>query len=592
MQASITSPSDRLSTLRAMIAARGLDGLIMTTADAFQNEEAPDHDRTVGWLTGFTGSLAHALVFADRAIFLVDGRYGLQAARQVDGNAWQFGHLIKEPVAHWLRATAPGTRIGYDPMCWTVNQLEALHKDAAGVDLVPWPDPFAQIWQDRPAMPQAPLREMPQDQAGRTVASKLAWLQGEMSAANADLWVETRPDNIAWMFNVRGGDVAMNPLPLSFAVFSAVGPAQWFIDPAKLAVAVPEGVAAQPFEAFLPWLEANAAGKSAAFDPAFTPDAVAKALAKTGARMQPSRGLITVAKSLKTKEELAGYRRAHLDDAIAMARFGQWLTHELPVREATNQPLDEWEVAGVLAGFRKMSPRYLEPSFTTIAATGENGALCHYAPAAKGSGQLRAADVFLCDSGGQYLCGTTDVTRTYAFGPVADDIRHVATAVLKGFIALCAARFPTGTMPHQLDALARAPLWALGLDYDHGTGHGVGHNLLVHEHPHRLGKVANPYGLEAGHMLTIEPGYYDEGRWGIRLENQVEVVARGPGFLGFEPLTLVPIDLSLFDLTALTTEECDWIDTYHQRVRAEIAPLLDHPVQDWLITATQPIPPR
>ncbi|WP_168199167.1 aminopeptidase P family protein [Pseudorhodobacter turbinis] len=587
MQAKTTSSADRLACLRREIAAQGLDGLILTTADAFQNEEAPAHDRTLAWLTGFSGSLAHALVLPDRAIFLVDGRYRIQAARQVEAALWDFGHLHSEPLAQWLKGQRG--KIGFDPMCWTVNQIEQMQTEARGVSLHAFADPFAAIWQDRPPPPCAPLRALPILDTGRSTEDKLRHLQRETIALQVDLWVETRPDNIAWMFNVRGADIAMNPLPLSFAVFPSYGPAQWFIDPAKLTIPLPENVQTHPRDHFLSWLQTHTKGQRAAFDPTFTPEAVRLCLTKAGALVIPSRGLITVEKSRKSKAELVGFRSAHLADAVALARFGHWLSMELPAREATNQPIDEAEAANMLEQFRKACPAYQEPSFTTIAASGENAALCHYAPPAQGSAPLLSSQIFLCDSGGQYDFGTTDITRTFAFGPVPRDIRPIATAVLQGFIALCAARFPEGTMPHQLDALARAPLWALGLDYDHGTGHSVGHNLLVHEHPHRIGKAANSFGLMAGHVLTIEPGYYEEGHWGIRIENQVEVVKTGPGFLGFDPMTMAPIDLSLFDLAALSRDERDWLDAYHARVCSNVAPELSDVVKDWLITATRPV---
>lgn len=570
----------RLAALRAELDARGLDGAILTTTDAYQNEDPPDHDRGIQWLTGFTGSLAHALVLRDQALFLVDGRYTIQAGQEVDGRHWCFGHFYDQPMAVQLRNRAAGLRIGFDPMQWSVAQVEAVRAAAPQVELVVTEDLYAPIWADRPAPPVAPVTVMPDDMAGRSSADKRNWLAAELRHADLALWVETRPDNIVWMLNLRGSDVAMNPLVLSFAVFGADGTVDWFVDPRKLND-VPHSARVHVPGDFLPWL-AGQAGR-VGFDPGFTPQAVAVALQHGGAVACPLGGLITQEKARKTEAELAGFAKAHLDDAVAMARFCHWLSGELPAR----QP-DEWDVAEALAEFRASSPRYMEPSFATIAATGPNAALCHYHATREAAARLSVDQIFLCDSGGQYLGGTTDVTRTMAFGPVPDAIRRIATAVLRGFIALSAARFPVGTFPHQLDALARAPLWQMGLDYDHGTGHGVGHRLLVHEHPHRLGKVANPFPLREGNVLTIEPGYYAADAWGIRIENQVSVVARGPGFLGFEPMTLVPIQLSLFDLDALLPTERNWLNAYHRRVRDQVLPHLDGPVADWLITATQP----
>ncbi|WP_289041226.1 aminopeptidase P family protein [uncultured Aliiroseovarius sp.] len=573
---------DRLAGLRAWIAAQGLDGMILTTADAFQNEDAPEHDRDIAWLTGFTGSLAHALVMADGAVFLVDGRYGIQAAAQVDGADWTFGHIHDAPLAGWLRDRADGKVVGYDPMRWTVSQMGALRDKARGVTLSPCADPYAEIWADRPPMPQAPLRVMPEGEAGRTTDDKLRWLAEQITVAGVDMWVETRPDNIAWLFNMRGGDVAMNPLPLSFAAITADGAAHWFIDPAKLVVSLPDGVTPHEVDAFIPWLQKQK--KHCAFDPAFTPDAVAQALTQS----QHADGVITIEKARKTAAELAGFRRAHLDDAVAMAHFGHWLEQ---VMAGDDWP-DEYGAGQQLEAFRAASGDYQEPSFVTIAATGGNAAMCHYHPPADGSARLDRDAIFLCDSGGQYAAGTTDVTRTFAFAPVPDDIRRIATAVLRGFIALSQARFPVDTMPHQIDAIARAPLWDMGLDYDHGTGHNVGHNLLVHEHPHRIGQKPNAFALKPGHVLTIEPGFYQADTWGIRVENQVEVIARGDGFIGFDPMTLVPIDLGLYDLDALDDSERAWIDAYHARVRDEVSPRLSGDVRDWLIGATAPVDQR
>lgn len=587
MPASTPITADRLAALRAEIAAQGLDGMILTTADAFQNEDPPPQGRAIEWLTGFTGSLAHALILRESAVFLVDGRYGIQATQELDTNVWQIGHLLQKPLAQWLRAM--GARIGYDPMCWTVAQCDLLRKEARSIVLTPLHDPLAGLWSDRPPPPLSPIRLMPEAESGRSAADKLHWLHEQMAMLGADVWIETRPDNIAWLFNIRGADVPMNPLALSFAIIARNQPALWFIDAAKLTQPVPEGVQPLTYDAFLPRLAALGAGQIAAFDPAFTPDAVATALHAGGSLGLQRPGLITIEKSRKTPAELGGFRRAHLADAVALARFGAWLEQTVVQRDRLGRPLSETEAAQVLEGFRKTSNSYLEPSFTTIAAVGENAALCHYHPPEQGSGLLRKEGIFLCDSGGQYLCGTTDVTRTFAFAPVAPERRRIATAVLRGFIALHDARFPNGTMPHQLDALARLPLWALGLDYDHGTGHDVGHNLLIHEHPHRIGKAANPFPLAAGHVITLEPGYYAEGDWGIRIENQVEVVQDEGGYLRFDALTLAPIDLTLFDLATLGQTEKDWIDRYHARVRAEIAPLLEAEVAQWLIRTTRAI---
>lgn len=576
----------RITALRGWMDSKGLDGFLLTTADAHQGEDPPDHNRALRWLTGFSGSLANAVVTADRAVLFVDGRYLVQAAQQLDRSVWEIAHLHDYPPSRWLAENAVGSRIGFDPMLWTVAQARTLP------GLIAADDPFVAIWPDRPAPPLGPVREMPEMLAGETGAAKRARLRAALAGAGVDLWVETRPDDIAWTLNLRGSDVPMHPVPLSFALFPAAGPVEWFIAPEKLSgIALPPDVVAQRTGGLIERLAALAAGARVGLDPVFAPEALGAVIRAAGGTVVEMADPITAMKALKTPAELAGYREAHIADGAAWVEFLAWLSTEVPKRAVAGKPISESEAAARIGAFRHAQPGYLEPSFTAIAAAGSNAAMCHYAPVPGEDAPILPDRLFLLDSGGQYRGGTTDATRTVAFGPVPAHIRVAATAVLRGFLALSMARFPVGTFPHQLDALARVPLWALALDYDHGTGHGVGHNLLVHEHPHRFGKRANPFPLEPGNVMTIEPGYYAEGEFGLRIENQVEVVADGAGFAMFRPLTLVPIDLSLFELAGFTEAELHWIDAYHARVWEVLEPCLSKATRIWLRAATEAVSP-
>ncbi len=576
-----THAAARLAGLRGWMAAQGVDGLLLTTADAHQSENPPDHDRSLCWLTGFTGSLGQALVLPDAAVLFVDGRYQAQARQEVPSDLWQIAHLHDTPPATW--PAAQGLRIGFDPMLWTVDQQRSL---ARGPRMVPLPnDPFQAIWNDRPAPPRGKIRSM--TSPDRT--DKLGEIGARLRKEGIDLWAATRPDDIAWLFDIRGSDVEMNPLALSFALIAADGTAEWFVDAEKLSSDPPTGVSAYPMTAFLPRLALRAANLTVGLDPAFAPVAVADCITTAGGTVREQPDPVMLRKACKSPVELAGYRRAHLADAVAWARFLAWLDTAVPTRAASGDPVTECEAADAILTMRRAESGFLEPSFATISAAGPNAAMCHYSPSRERDMPILPDMLFLLDSGGQYLDGTTDATRTVAFGPQSATRRAAATAVLRGFLALSMARFPTGTFPHQLDALARAPLWAMGLDYDHGTGHGVGHNLLVHEYPHRFGKRANPFRLEPGNIMTIEPGYYRDGDYGLRVENQVELVAAGEGFCAMEPLTLVPIDLSFTERADLSQGERTWLNAYHTRVRDSLMSLVPEEVRDWLTRMTRPI---
>lgn len=596
----ITPDPAALSRLRAVMAAQGLAVLAVPRTDIHQSEVTAPHDDCLHYLTGFSGSAGMALVLADRALIFVDGRYQVQVREEVDLGAWQVHHLHDEPPAVWLRTGArSGWRVGIDATRTSCAAFDALAEGckAAGAELVALAaDPFDTIWPDRPEKPLGELRAMPVALSGEDAAAKRARIAARIAEAGADLLVETLPDNIAWLLNVRGSDVPMHPVPHSFLILYHDGRAEWFIDRRKLGndpdALVPEGVTLHPRGDFLARAAAASSGKVALIDPDFSPAALRAAILAAGGQVAGRPDPITLAKAVKTPAELAGFRACHVEDGAALTDFLAWLTTEAPRREHGPDPVTELEAEARLHAFRAERQGFLEDSFRTISASAANAAMCHYAAPATGGAPIGTARPYLIDSGGQYVNGTTDVTRTLMLGRPEPAMVAAYTAVLKGFLSLLTARFPTGTKGQQLDALARRPLWDLGLDYDHGTGHGVGHNLLIHEYPHRFGKDPKPFGLEPGVIMTIEPGFYAAGRFGMRLENQVETVLDRPGFCRFESLTLAPIDLTMAQLDALTPAECETIDAYHDRVRAQLLPLVRPETRPFLLAQTRPISER
>lgn len=564
----------RLAALRAQFGSLGVDGVIVPRFDAHQGEYCAPHDERLRYLTGFTGSAGIALVLEAGAVIFVDGRYQVQVRKEVDLAAFEISHFYDFPIERWLKEKLPrGKRIGFNPMLIPTDLYDRL-KDAmasAGGELVPFDsDPIDAIWADQPEPPTGRISSFPVANAGEAAADKRRRIGARLAELGADFLVETQPDNIAWLLNVRGSDVAYTPLPQSFLLLDRSGATEWFVDERKL----PNDREAYELEAvttrstadLLSGIAARSSGRRALVDPRFASVATALAVIGAGGSVLSETSPITIAKAIKNATELAGFRSSHVSDGVALTEFMSWLHDNVAQREAAGSPITELEAEDKLLEFRASGEGFVEPSFRSISASAANAAMCHYASSPATNAPLTTNGVYLIDSGGQYLTGTTDVTRTTAFGPVSDEVRRTYTAVLKGFIALLTAQFPVGTKGHQLDALARRPLWDMGLDYDHGTGHGVGHFLSVHEHPQRFGKVVNPYDFEPGVIMTIEPGYYREGAFGLRVENQVETVAAAPGFLRFETLTLAPIDLALADMAALTKEEKVFLNSYHQQV--------------------------
>lgn len=583
-----TSP---LSALRQWLEASHLDGMIVPRADAWQSEYCAPYDEKLAWLTGFDGSAGVALVLQDKALLFVDGRYQVQARVQVNTDEVEIHHLHNEPLAQWLAENVEaGTRIGFDALLMTNAEFEQL--SATPCELVPLSEsPFDTLWTDRPAAPAGLIREMPVELSGESSADKRQRAAAVLAANNADYLAVTLPDNIAWLLNVRGADIPYSPVPLSFVLLGRDGHVEWFVNDNKLS-ALPDAVrnafTIAPQDAFIERCQQIAEGKRVMVDADSAPVALRFAIEPGGEivwRTDP----ITLMKATKNPVELSGYRECHHQDGAAWVNFLAWLSREVPLREAAGQPLTELEVQAQQLAFRKQQPGFIEQSFATISASSSNAAMCHYHSSEASNKPIGHNHFYLNDSGGQYANGTTDATRTLAWGQVDPQQRLHYTAVLRGFLSLITLQFPSGTQGHQLDAFARRPLWEMGLDYDHGTGHGVGHQLLIHENPHRIAKKVNPWPLVAGNIMTIEPGYYLGDSHGIRIENQVEIIESRPGFCRFASLTLIPIDLNQVELHLLSEQEKQWLDAYHQQVRETLLPLVNSEARAWLEEATAPI---
>lgn len=581
-----------LSALRHFLHEQALDGIIVPRADAHQSEDCAPCDNKLAWLTGFTGSAGLALVLADRALLFVDGRYQVQVRAEVDLQAWEIHHLHNEPLADWLKTGVPAdSRIAFEPMLMVNSQYQALSATACNL-IALQSDPFNAIWQDRPAAPRGIISEMPLAIAGESSPAKRARIAAVLAEKGADYLAITLPDNIAWLLNVRGSDVAMNPVPHSFALLSREGEVEWFVAEEKLSQLSPallESLTLSPQDTFVARCRQIASGKTLLLDADYAPVALRFAIEEHGGTVLWQPDPITFIKASKNSVELEGYRQSHRADGAAWVNFLAWLSREVPAREAAGKPLTEMAAQARQLAFRQQQDGFIEQSFNTISASGSNAAMCHYHSSEKTDTAITRDGFYLNDSGGQYVNGTTDATRTLAFAPLDPQRRLHYTAVLKGFLSLITLQFPAGSQGHQLDAFARRALWELGLDFDHGTGHGVGHQLLIHEAPHRIAKKVNPWPLVAGNIITIEPGYYLADQYGIRIENQVEVVESIPGFCRFSTLTLIPVDVSQVELHLLSDRELQWLDEYHQQVRETLSPLVESDARPWLFAATAPV---
>lgn len=591
-----TQSAARLKALRAELQRRELDGFIFSRADEHQNEYVPPAEERVAWLTGFTGSAAIVVVLADKAALFTDGRYTLQARDQIDGTLFSIEHMIEKPATKWLADNLPtGAALGYDPWRTTADGVERLEKAAkeAGSRLVAVREnPVDAVWRERPAPPLTPVVLHDTKFAGEDAQQKIARIRDVLAKDKIGIAVLSDPASVAWTFNIRGADVAHTPLPLSWALLPREGEPQLFIDGRKLSNEVRDALSKlaevrEPRELEVELHEA-ARGKSVRLDSATAPARLTEIVQQAGGSISKGADPVTNLKAVKNETEIAGMRAAHLRDGAALARFLAWLE-----REAPGGGISEIDAVAALESFRRDTGKLKEISFPTISGAGPNGAIVHYRVTEATNRKLQPGELFLVDSGAQYEDGTTDVTRTVAIGEPGEEMRERFTLVLKGHIAIARAVFPEGTSGAQLDPFARRALWEAGLDFDHGTGHGVGSYLSVHEGPARISKLgAAP--LQAGMILSNEPGYYKAGAYGIRIENLLLVERRKPGIekplLGFETLTFAPIDLRLVEPKLLTPEEIAWLDDYHAMVRKKIAPQLDAADRHWFEQATRPLP--
>ncbi len=585
--------AERLAALRAELDRRGLEGFIVPRADEHQNEYVPPCAERLAWLTGFAGSAGLAIVLKNKAAIFVDGRYTLQVREEVDVNLLEPLNPAYTSPENWIEANVrPAWRLGYDPWLHTSAQsarFEAAVK-AAGGTLVPVRvNPVDAIWTDRPQPPRAEAFEHPVKFAGETTAKKIARVQGALGACNG--LVVSDPHAIAWLFNIRGADVAHTPIVLCFAFVPSEGKPALYIDGHKLSGATRESLAEYvrietPSSLTRDLETLGRERKKLRFDAATAPARLVQTLENAGGAADVGVDPIALMKACKNTAELRGARAAHMRDGVALARFLAWFG------PASRKGIAEIDAAKALETFRRETGVLKDISFPTIAGAGPNGAIVHYRVNERSNRKI-GPGLFLLDSGGQYEDGTTDVTRTIAVGKPAPEMRERFTRVLKGHIAIATSVFPKGATGGQLDSFARRALWEAGLDYDHGTGHGVGSYLSVHEGPQTISKRGGA-ALEPGMILSNEPGYYKAGKWGIRIENLVVVQKRQikgseREMLGFETLTLAPIDLSLIDRKLLSAADIAWLNAYHATVRKALSPKLDAATRKWLAGATKPL---
>jgi Xaa-Pro aminopeptidase len=588
----------RVAALRTELARRGLTGFVVPRSDRHQNEYVPASEERLAWLTGFTGSAGAVIVLMERAVLFVDGRYTLQVREQVDTSLFAIEHLVETPPDRWIETNLTSAdRLGYDPWLHTVESAERLAKAcaAAGATLVAVePDLIDAIWRDRPAPPLGAVTLHDLRFAGEAAEEKLARIRAELAKLRADALVVSDPHAVAWAFNIRGADVAHTPLPLAFAVVPQTGRPALFVDGRKLSNDVRdrlEGLAdvREPADFVQAVAALGQARKTVRLDQATAADALARLVITHGGKVARGACPIALMKAVKNQVEISGARAAHIRDGAAVTRFLAWFD-----REAAHGTLTEIDAVAALESFRRDTGQLKDISFPTISGAGPDGAIVHYRVTSKTNRGIVPGELFLIDSGGQYQDGTTDITRTVAVGEPTAEMRERFTRVLKGHIAIARAVFPDGTTGAQLDSFARQFLWVQGLDFDHGTGHGVGSYLSVHEGPARISKLGTT-ALRRGMILSNEPGYYKAGAYGIRIENLVLVVeaaavpdAEKP-LNAFETLTLAPIDRRLIVANMLTPEETEWLDGYHVRVAQTLSPLVDAETRAWLAAATRPL---
>ncbi|HEY8592625.1 MAG TPA: aminopeptidase P family protein [Sphingomicrobium sp.] len=593
--------ADRLKALREQLKADRLDGFVVPLTDEHMSEYVGSYAQRLAWLTGFQGSAGAAVVLPEEAAIFVDGRYTLQVRSQVSADEWSYQSVPETSTTQWLEEHAPeGARIGYDPWLHTRDWVKKA-KDALasrGAELVPVRhNPIDRVWADRPEASKAHLVVQSDEHAGKSAAEKRTEVGDWLARHKADAAVLSALDSIAWAFNIRGADVSRTPVPLAYALVHADGTADLFVASEKVGSEVRQhlgnGVRLHEradFEGALSEL----GGKTVVVDPERAVAAIFDALERAGAKVLPLRDPTILPKAIKNPVEIAGQRAAQARDGAVISKFLRWIDEEAPKGE-----VDELKASDHLEALRRENPELRDLSFDSISGAGPNGAIVHYKSSEKTNRKLEAGTLYLIDSGGQYVDGTTDITRTVPIGEPTDEMRDRFTRVLKGHIAIATAVFPRGTRGTQLDSFARRPLWDAGVDYAHGTGHGVGSFLSVHEGPQRISPAGSAQAggdepLQPGMILSNEPGYYKSGEYGIRIENLVLVVERKiegaeKEMLGFETLTFAPIDRRLVDPRMLDPEELSWLNCYHAEVLEKIGPSLSGADLDWLRQACAPI---
>ena len=590
----------RLARFREELARRKLTGFVVPRADQQQNEYVPASEERLAWLTGFTGSAGMAVVLTRQAAVFVDGRYTLQAAKQVDRKAWQIEPLADPPPEQWLaRHLSAGDRLGFDPWLHTSAAAERLASACAkaGAELVAVEsNPLDSVWTERPAPPLGPVTIHGAQLSGEIEAEKLKRIRLEINKLGVDALVLSDSHAVAWTFNIRGADVSHTPLPLSYALVPKDGRPTVFIDHRKLSNLtrdhLEQSADVREPDALMPDLAELAKGGAAiALDSATAADALSRLVAAAGGKPVRGNDPVSLLKAVKNITEIEGTRTAHRRDAVALTRFLAWID-----REAPSGALTEIDAVEALETFRRQTRALKDVSFPTIAGTGPNGAIVHYRVSRKSNRRISPGDLLLIDSGAQYEDGTTDVTRTIAIGEPTEEMRDRFTRVLRGHIAIARAIFPDGTTGAQLDSFARQYLWQAGIDFEHGTGHGVGSYLSVHEGPARISKLGTTP-LKRGMILSNEPGYYKADAYGIRIENLelvigADVVGAEKPVNTFETLTLAPIDRRLIEVTMLSPTELKWLNDYHTRVNREVRPHLDdNSTKLWLDAATAALLP-
>ncbi|EFG38333.1 X-Pro aminopeptidase [Brucella sp. NVSL 07-0026] len=598
-----TNPANgapRVEKLRKKMAELGLDGFLVPRADEHQGEYVPPHAQRLGWLTGFTGSAGAALVLKNSAYIFVDGRYELQVRAQTDGKVFSYESLVSNPPASWLAENGKGLTIGFDPWLHTIYEAEALRNalEKQGGQLIPVETNLVDaVWDDQPEAPAAEVTIQPARFSGHEAKDKISEMKAAVAASGASATVLTDPSSVAWVFNIRGKDVSNTPLPLSFAIIPAQGEPELFIDERKLAIE-PRAYLTQLAKLSAPadlegHLGARAArGEAILLDPVLAAEKLRLIVTSAGGSVIEGKDPARIPRAIKNKAELDGSRAAHERDGVAMVNFLSWIDAQKP------GTIDEISAAKKLEESRANAGRDFQMplediSFDTISGAGPNGAIIHYRVNTDTNRTLQDGELYLVDSGAQYRDGTTDITRTVPIGRIDPETIKAFTLVLKGVIAITTARFPKGTRGQDIDILARIALWKHGFDYAHGTGHGVGSYLSVHEGPQSISRKGAQE-LLPGMILSNEPGYYKPGAFGIRIENLIivtepEVLPGGDiPMMGFETLTFCPIDRRLVDKALLTQEELDWLNTYHAKVRAKLSGHLGDAERKWLEAATAP----